>query len=74
MKHHEIHHGMALKDAVRSWEALGGSVVKKKGTGELIFRHEAMERSLKFNGRRKDAPRKLTAMLMKLAELSKVEK
>jgi hypothetical protein len=75
MKHIKISHGMNLDDAMRAWNRLGGNVVHRRRTGELLFYHEAMgRRPICCDSRRKDATRAVTTMLKKLAALSKVGK
>lgn len=56
-----MHHGTNLLDLVRLAPELGVEVTNVRRTGELRFRHPALTTSVRVNGRRKDAPRALTA-------------
>ena len=59
-------HGMALLDVEREWRHLGGAVSNRRGTGELVFTHPAVDEQIVVNGRRKDAPRELVTRMRKL--------
>ncbi len=58
--------GMNLRDALRKWEEVGGSVERRRGTGEFVCSHPGLDRRVVLNSRRKDAPRQLTTSLKKL--------
>lgn len=62
-----ITHGINSRKAIECWVALGGHVEPFAGTGELCLRHPLIERPLRINGRRKDAPRSVTGALRWLA-------
>jgi len=58
--------GMNLRDARRLWPLVGGDVRDKQGTGEEVYRHPTLHRSITVNKRRKSAPRELTKALRRL--------
>jgi hypothetical protein len=58
---------MDLREARRLWRECGGTVNNKAGTGEEVYRHPRLDRSITVNKRRHDAPRQLTATLLRLA-------
>ncbi len=56
MKHPEPTRGMSLRRLGRLLVALGGSMAPIRGTGELRLSHPCIPRTLRVNGRLKDAP------------------
>lgn len=57
-----------LRDAIKPWRALGGTVSKPRRTGEILFHHPLVG-TVRANCRRKDCPRELVVKLRKLMEL-----
>jgi hypothetical protein len=55
--------GVNLVDCERIAKQLGCDVEPVNGTGEIRFTHPNVEKSVRVNGRRKDAPRALTTWL-----------
>lgn len=55
--------GANLLDCEKSARQLGCNVEPVNGTGEIRFSHPKIQRTLTVDGRRKDAPRALTAWL-----------
>lgn len=51
----------------RRWRAQGGFIQKVRGTGELRYRHPALTKPIRVNGRRKDLQRKLATALRKVS-------
>ena len=51
----------------RQWRAQGGFIQKVRGTGELRYRHPALTKPIRVNGRRKDLQRKLATALRKVS-------
>jgi hypothetical protein len=58
--------GGNLVDCWRDAEKLGCTVGPVAGTGEIRFEHPIIPESVRVDGRRKDAPRRLTCWLNKL--------
>ena len=58
--------GSNLRDVTAAFRALGGSVCNIRRTGEDIYSHPAAERTVRVNSRRKDAPRALSQMIVKI--------
>lgn len=58
--------GANLRDARAEFTALGGSVCNIRRTGEDIYSHPAVERTVRVNSRRKDTPRALSQMIVKI--------
>lgn len=58
--------GADLSDCVAYTIQLGGTVEPVRRTGELRFSHPAADKTVRVNGRRKDAPRQLTTWLKHL--------
>jgi hypothetical protein len=61
-----IHSGLNLREALDAARRLGCSIAVVAGTGELTVSHPAWSRRVRFNRRRRDAPRSLTGLLMRL--------
>ena len=62
--------GGNLKDALKMARELGCQVTKPRNAGgEWVVSHPGAERKVRLNGRRKDTPRSLTAMLRRIEEL-----
>lgn len=57
---------MALRDALRLARTRGFAVNQKRGTGELHVWSADRRRHVTLNGRKKDAPRNLMALLRTL--------
>lgn len=57
-----------LRDSIRVWLALGGTVSKPNSTGEILLHHPLVGR-VRANCRRKDSPRALVVKLRKLIRL-----
>ena len=68
MNGEHAHPGMSRRQAVRLARRLGCTVEAVRGTGELRLRHPAWSRALRFNRRRKDAPRPVALALRRLQE------
>lgn len=62
-----LRHGCNLLQAIRTAEELGVVVLKVPGTGEYRFRHPSQSKTVRCDGRRKDAPRAVTCYLRKVA-------
>jgi hypothetical protein len=62
--------GLNLLDCIRLAKRFGCDVQPVKRTGEIRFTHPNIEKSVRVDGRRKDAPRALTAWLNRLARTS----
>lgn len=54
-------HGINLSHLIRRAPAIGIQVSNVRRTGELRFSHAGLRKTVRINGRRKDAPRALTA-------------
>lgn len=61
-----VFHGMNLSIALGIAPSLGCEVRRPRRTGDVVVRHPRMGRSVRCNVRRKDAPRELTAYLLRL--------
>jgi hypothetical protein len=55
--------GVNLLDCEKIAKQLGCDVQSVIGTGEIRFSHPKIQKSIRVDGRRKDAPRALTAWL-----------
>jgi len=64
MKKTSVHHGMNRADLDRELIAIGGTISCLRRTGEIVYEHPALEGRPRANGRRKDAPRRLTQFVM----------
>lgn len=62
----KVTHGMALRGAISAAEDLGCTIESVRRTGEARVTHPAVSYTVIFNVRRKDAPRRLTAFLLRL--------
>jgi hypothetical protein len=58
----------SMREALKEAEELGCEVKLLRRTGEYMISHPDFERRLRINGRRKDTPRVVNAMLDKLAK------
>ena len=56
----KIHSGMNRAELDRELINLGGEVLLARRTGEVVYTHPALPDRARANGRRKDAPRRLT--------------
>ena len=54
---YHLHHGMARRVFNSFVTAVGGTVEKVPGTGEVLYRHPVMEMPARANGRKKDTTR-----------------
>ena len=61
-----VFHGMNLSVALGIAPMLGCEVRRPRRTGDVVVRHPRMGRSVRCNVRRKDAPRELTAYLLRV--------
>lgn len=61
-----VFHGMNLSVALGIAPPWGCEVRRPRRTGDVVVRHPRMGRSVRCNVRRKDAPRELTAFLLRL--------
>ena len=61
--------GVNLLDCVRIAKQLGCDVQPVNGTGEIRFSHPNIQKSVRVDGRRKDAPRALTAWLNRICHI-----
>ena len=52
-----MHHGMARRLFDSFVTAVGGTVEKVPGTGEVLYRHPVMETPARANARKKDTTR-----------------
>jgi len=68
MSGRDIPTALALRKARELWKRLGGSVEDVPRTGEERYSHPDLQRSIKVNKRRKDAPRKLVSALRHLVD------
>jgi NACalpha-BTF3-like transcription factor len=55
--------GANLRDCEKLAKQLGCDIETVNGTGEIRFSHPTIQKSIRVGGRRKDAPRALTAWL-----------
>lgn len=62
-----LHHGMNRADLDRLLRSLGGQILRVPGTDDIRYSHPAMPERPRANARRKDAPRSLTAFVLKVA-------
>lgn len=51
------------------WLLLGGRIENIRRTGETRYRHDALPRPLRVNGRRNDVPAKLLTLLNRITKL-----
>lgn len=63
-----IHHGMNRRDLDGIFRALGGAVVILRRTGDIQYSHPSVDKTVRANSRRKDAPRSLTDFAMRVAK------
>lgn len=68
MSGRDISAALSLREARQLWKRFGGTVEDIRRTGEERYRHPEIERPITVDKRRKDAPRKLTTALRRLAE------
>lgn len=64
----DIPAALSLREARQLWKRFGGTVEDIRRTGEERYRHPEIERPITVDKRRKDAPRKLTTALRRLAD------
>ena len=57
---------MNLRDAITKAKALGATVTRPRKTGEILFRHPAVRKRVRHNGRRKCASKCLRCWLKKI--------
>jgi hypothetical protein len=57
-----------LRETRELWRGLGGNVEDIRRTGEERYSHRSIERPIRVNKRRKDAPRKLVTALRRIAD------
>ena len=57
---------LSLREARKLWRRCGGEVAGILGTGEERYSHPEIERSIRVNKRKKQAPRKLTTALRRI--------
>ena len=62
--------GLNLLDCIRLARRFGCDVQPVKRTGEIRFTHPKIEKSVRVDGRRKDASRALTAWLNRVARMA----
>jgi hypothetical protein len=61
------HSGTNLREALDAARRAGCTIDVVARTGELTISHPAWPRRVRINRRRRDAPRSLTGLLMRLA-------
>jgi len=66
-----IHHGMNRTAALRIAHSLGCTFETVSGTGEGQLSHPHMEHAVRFNNRKKSAPRNVTKFLLSVAKTLK---
>jgi hypothetical protein len=66
--------GANLKDVLKRCTELGCTVERIKGTGEKIVSHPDVEKKVRINARRKDAPRSLTSLLKRVEKAREARK
>lgn len=59
-------HGMNRADLDRCLRSLGGQVKFLRRTGDVQYSHPTLQERPRANGRRKDAPRSLTAFVLRV--------
>lgn len=59
---------MSLRDAREKWRSYGGAVKDVRRTGEERYSHPSIERPIKVNKRRHDAPKILEKYLRKISK------
>lgn len=62
-------HSSDIHKVEEMWLLLGGRIESVRRTGETRYRHEALGRPLRVNGRRNDVPAKLLTLLNRVARL-----
>jgi hypothetical protein len=62
-------HSSDIYKVEEMWLLLGGRIESVRRTGETRYRHEAIDRPLRVNGRRGDVPAKLLTLLNRVARL-----
>lgn len=62
----KVNRGTSLRNCVSLALQLGCDVESVKGTGETRFGHPSVGKSVRVNGRRKDAPLSLISWLNRL--------
>lgn len=72
MKHPKprIVHTSDIRKADHEWLMLGGRIEHITGTGETRYRHDALAKPLRINGRRNDVPAKLMTLLNQVAKMA----
>lgn len=68
MSGRDIPVALNLREARQLWKRFGGTVEDIRRTGEERYRHPSIECPITVDKRRKDAPRKLTTALRRLAK------
>lgn len=69
MSHLRPVHTSDIHKVERMWLMLGGSIENVRRTGEIRYRHDAIGKPLRVNGRRSDVPAKLLTLLNRLAKM-----
>lgn len=62
-----VHRGIDLRQALELALLLGCLVWKPRRTGEVVVAHRLLDRRVRCNGRRKDAPLALVAFLREIS-------
>jgi hypothetical protein len=62
----KVNRGTSLRNCISLALQIGCVVENVPGTGETRFGHRAVGRSVRVNGRKKDAPRSLISWLNRL--------
>jgi hypothetical protein len=62
-------HTSDIHKVERMWLLCGGSIESVRRTGETRYRHEALSKPLRVNGRRTDVPAKLQTMVNRVMKL-----
>lgn len=65
-----VSHGTNLRGLIRRAPLFGIEVSPVRRTGELRFSHPSLHNTVRVNGRRKDAPRALTAYFATVEQLA----
>jgi len=62
-------HTSDIHKVERVWRMLGGRIECVRRTGETRYRHDALAKPLRVNGRRHDVPAKLLTLLNRILKL-----
>lgn len=67
--YHAPHYGINRRDLDHLWCRIGGEVLSKRDTGEVVYRHPLLPQTLRADGRRKDAPAHLVRFVRRVMSM-----